>query len=106
MKELQREWYDLVILDHHLGEGMSGLAVAHFVREGAVNKDAIVVLNSGSKPHISENDHPPFDIVWNKPLPSNEQMRFDLCMELLKSKKNGKKDRMLTEISNGSVGGD
>jgi hypothetical protein len=84
---LKTEWFDLVILDHHLGDGrMSGLGVAQFVREGSMNKDAVVVLNSGSKHHVSETEKPPYDIVWPKPLPSNEQMRCDLCMELVKSK--------------------
>lgn len=65
---------------------MDGMSVAEFVRESSVNKDAVVVLNSGSIARLRSGEGQPYDIVWPKPLPSNEQMRFDLCMELLKFK--------------------
>lgn len=87
------EWFDLVILDYHLGDGLNGLSVAEFLRENSVNKDAIVVLNSGSILRTPEGEQPLFDLVWTKPLPSNEEMRFGLCMELLKSKSGGNEMR-------------
>ena len=83
---LRHGWYDLVIIDQHLGDGISGLSVARFVRDSSVNKHAVVILNSGSLIRAPEGEQTPYDHVWPKPLPSNEQMRFDLCRMLLKSK--------------------
>ena len=86
---LRNEWFDLVVLDYHLGEGMNGLSVADYVRNGSVNKNAIVILNSGSVQSLQKGDETSYDLLWPKPLPSNEQMRLDLCKELLKSKSSG-----------------
>lgn len=82
---LSKEWFDLVILDQHLGEGVTGTTVAEFIRKRAVNRDAIVVLNTGSmiRSMNPETDDVPYSCLWPKPLPSTEQMRLELCRELL-----------------------
>jgi len=54
-------------------------------REHAVNKDAIVVLNSGSvlQNHEELGADGPFNLFWPKPLPHLDKMRLNLCYELL-----------------------
>ena len=55
-------------------------------RENAANKDAIVVLNSGSILHTRDqfmNEQRLFNLLWSKPLPDAKMMRQSLCCELL-----------------------
>jgi len=61
------------------------IVVYNIRRDHAVNKDAIVVLNSGSVLHQGGelgNDGP-FNLFWPKPLPNLDKMRLNLCCELL-----------------------
>mmetsp|Transcript_21082 Transcript_21082/g.23947 ORF Transcript_21082/g.23947 Transcript_21082/m.23947 type:complete len:885 (+) Transcript_21082:92-2746(+) len=80
--KLKREWFDLVVSDLDLNDAsMSGLDLIAYARKYSLNRNAILVLNSGSEllygPHM-------FNIYWSKPLPSVEKMRRSLCKELIR----------------------
>jgi len=85
MSLIRNEWFDLIILDHHLEGTLSGLDVSVFAREHGMNKDAILVLNTCSEMRGGVPPKP-FNLFWSKPLPSVEKMRRDLIQELLISK--------------------
>jgi len=85
MSLIRNEWFDLIILDHHLDGDITGLDVSVFVREHGMNKDAILVLNTCSEMRGGVPPQP-FNLFWSKPLPSVENMRRDLIQELLRSR--------------------
>ncbi len=85
-QKVKSEWYDLVILASHefhcQKKDPSGVDLVHFIRNQALNKTSIIVLNSG---HCSKEGKPdPYNIFWPKPLPSLEVMRRSLVEELVK----------------------
>lgn len=88
---LKDEWFDLCVLDQHMGPGLKGTDVASFIRKGAVNSNALVVINTGVEKNLQEqgnwDDHTvPFNFQWTKPAPSIEKIRQDLCLELVAEK--------------------
>jgi CheY-like chemotaxis protein len=77
---------DLLVLDQNLGnETIRGTDIALFAKENSLNKDVVIILNTGSELKQPEGEQP-FHIYWPKPLPSVEQMRRNLTRELVKSR--------------------
>ena len=88
---LKEEWFDLCVLDQHMGPGLKGTDVASFIRKGAVNPNAIVIINTGVEKNLQEQGNwddntVPFNFQWTKPAPSMEKIRQDLCLELVAEK--------------------
>ena len=88
---LKEEWFDLCVLDQHMGPGLKGTDVASFIRKGAVNPNAIVVINTGVEKNLQEQGNwddntIPFNFQWTKPAPNLQKIRQDLCLELVAEK--------------------
>jgi len=88
---LKEEWFDLCVLDQHMGPGLKGTDVASFIRKGAVNPSAIVVINTGVEKNLQEQGNwddntVPFNFQWTKPAPAILKIRQDLCLELVAEK--------------------
>ena len=81
---IENQELDLIILDNEIGDnGFKGVDIVRIVRKSAKNKNAVVVINSGSCEVSKESSA--FDVFWPKPLPSVEQMRLSLCQALIKT---------------------
>jgi CheY-like chemotaxis protein len=100
MDLIQKQHFDLLVLDQNLGDDtIRGTDIAEFARECGVNKDSIIVLNSGSELKQREASEP-FDLYWPKPLPSVEQMRRNLCRKLVQSRASIIEKKRRVESSN------
>lgn len=74
-----------------MGTGLKGTDVASFIRKGAVNPNATVVINTGVEKDLQtqgnwDDNTAPFNFQWTKPAPSVEKIRQDLCLELVAEK--------------------
>lgn len=79
---LQKEWFDLLVLDDYLGNNnIQGLEIAQSSKNSGMNPNAITVISSSSR---NQEESQFIDLYWQKPLPSVEKMRFDLCQKLVK----------------------
>ena len=77
---LNENQYDLVVLDNNLeSSDVSGSALGEAGR--LTNESGIFVLNSGSTVAQLPSC---FGVSWSKPLPSVEEMRDDLYVQLLR----------------------
>jgi len=72
---------DLVVLDEHMGDGMTGTECSQKLRESGFSGATISV--SGGSVEVSSSA---FDLVWSKPLPPMTDMKKDL-IELLSRRK-------------------
>jgi len=69
---LEKDKYDLIILDEHLQSAVTGSQIAAQLRETGYT--GVLISLSGSKGEILG----PFDASWGKPMPSKSDMRAEL----------------------------
>lgn len=81
VETLEGKAFDLIVLDNSFGAPLAARA-----RETPKNGGAIIALTTGSADAGAEllQENGDVDIVWPKPLPNLEQMRRDLCHQLIK----------------------
>jgi len=85
MPLLQKEWFDLLVLDdcHLDSNGITNFDIAECSKKQSMNPNAITVISSSSRDQEKSRF---IDIYWQKPFPSVEKMRLDLCQKLVNTR--------------------
>ena len=88
-------WFDLLVLDQHMGTDIKGTDVARFARSSEMNSKAIIVICTADNELDVNTGNKAFNLHWTKPAPSVEEIKWQLCSELL----NGPSKKLSSSIS-------